>query len=271
MTASILTRFTQPVPGVTLHGARRGSTATDALPLVFLHGFGGEHADWGRVWAHLPPGLPLIAYDRRGYGASQPDDADAEYRHADDLAALLDALGLPRAHIVGMSEGGAVATSFALDHPDRVGKLMLVSPLLAGWEWSADWSTRWKAIGRAARSGDMATARELWWHHPLFDSARDDPEQAAEVHAGIARFSGRQWIRDPQALALPDLDRLASLAVPTLLLTGGRDQPDFQLMADSFAALIPDLRRIDDPGAGHMLHVERAPAVAAAISEFIGG
>ncbi|HEX7929445.1 MAG TPA: alpha/beta hydrolase, partial [Sphingomicrobium sp.] len=137
-------------------------------------------------------------------------------------------------------------------------------PAMVGWEWSDEWKALWRGVSRAARDGDMALARERWWQHPMFAVARRS-EAADELRHAIDAFHGRQWIRDTQRDELPDVDRLHTLAMPLLLLTGEHDVADIRLIADVIEAAAPMVKRIDYAGAGHMLHLERADEVAKAI------
>lgn len=258
--------FSLEVEGARLSGERRKG---EGPPLVLVHGFGGSRAMWDDVIAALPAHLPLVRYDLRGFGASAQDEA-VPFRHADDLLALLDHLGIERAHLCGLSMGGAIAARFAIEHPDRVARLVLVSPALIAWQWSAQWAADFHACVKAARSGDMDAARRLWWENPLFDTVRDEPF-ASVMRAEIAAFAGRQWIADPQMRELPEVEHLHRLSVPALLLAGGRDTADFRLIADTLQAAVPGLRRVDYPEAGHMLTLERADEVATQIAGFIGG
>lgn len=260
------TPFTIDLPDARIAGVRREGAG---VPLVLVHGFGGSHHDWQPLVAALRADRPLVAIDQRGFGASTGEPG-APFSHADDLAAVLDALGVARADICGMSLGGATALNFALDRPGRVRRLVLVSPLMVGWSWTAEWVERWKAIGRAARGGDMAAARDLWWHHPLFDPLRETPA-AETMRASIMAFPGRQWVQDDQRPALPDIDRLAALAPPTLLLTGARDTDDFRLIAEVIAAMGQAVTRIDHAGAGHMLNLEIPETIAGEIEAFLSG
>lgn len=261
--------FRVDLPGGTLVGVRREGSAQDSdTPLVLAHGFGGSRQDWDAVIATLPAELPLIAYDAHGFGAS-PAKPGVPFSHADDLLALLGALGVERADLCGLSMGGGNVLHFALDHPQRVRRLILVSPLMLGWSWTGEWIDRWKAMGRAARAGDMATARDLWWNHPLFTSTREIPAAAAHLKASIAAFPGTQWVQDDQRPELPDVDRLTALSVPTLLLTGARDTEDFRLIAQLIASAGHNVSHIDHAGAGHLLNLEIPGVLAGEIGAFL--
>ena len=252
--------FSVTVEGATIHGETRGENPA----LVLLHGLGGSRATWDRVVAALPPHLPLLRYDLRGFGISSMD-ADIEFSHADDLLAVLDSQGISKATVVGLSLGGATAINFTIDHPERVERLIAVSPALVGWQWSDEWRERWRSISRAARAGDIDQARRLWWDHPLFDTTRKS-DGADELRRSIDAYSGQVWVKDPQRRAMPDIDRLHLIETPTLLLTGELDLPDFRLIADLLEASVPDIQRNDYAGAGHMLPLGVAAQVASAIS-----
>lgn len=251
--------FSVEVEGATL----AGETSGEGNPLVLVHGMAGERSDWNRLLAALPADFSTLRYDLRGFGHSAAQE-DLAYSHTDDLLALFDTLGIDRAPLLGLSMGGGVALNFALSHPSRVSRLILISPAMVGWEWSDAWKALWRGVSSAARSGDMALARERWWQHPMFAVVRQG-EAAEDLRRAIDAYPGRQWIRDPQRNQLPDVDRLHTLAMPTLLLTGEHDFADLRLIADVIEGAAPDVTRIDHAGAGHMLHLERPNEVAAAI------
>jgi 2-succinyl-6-hydroxy-2,4-cyclohexadiene-1-carboxylate synthase len=251
--------FAVAVEGATLAGERSGT----GTPLVLVHGMAGRRGDWDRLIAALPAGFATLRYDLRDFGQSTVQE-DLPYSHACDLLALFDTLKIARAPLLGLSMGGGVALNFALSHPERVSRLALISPALVGWEWSDEWKALWRSISRAARDGDLVLARERWWQHPMFAAVRES-EAADELRRAIGAYHGRQWIRDTQRDELPDADRLHSLAMPTLLLTGERDFSDLRLIADVIEGAAPHVTRIDFEGAGHMLHLERPAEVATAI------
>jgi 2-succinyl-6-hydroxy-2,4-cyclohexadiene-1-carboxylate synthase len=251
--------FALAVEGATLAGERSGT----GTPLVLVHGMAGCRGDWDRLVAALPAGFGTVRYDLRGFGQSTVEQ-DLPYSHASDLLVLFDTLKIERAPVLGLSMGGAVALNFALNHPERVSRLTLMSPAMVGWEWSEEWKALWRSVTSPARDGDLALARERWWQHPMFAAVRES-DAANELRRAIDAYHGRQWIRDAQRSELPDADRLHTLAMPTLLLTGERDFPDLRLIADVIEGAAPHVTRIDFAGAGHMIHLERPAGVAAAI------
>jgi 2-succinyl-6-hydroxy-2,4-cyclohexadiene-1-carboxylate synthase len=251
--------FTVEVAGTRLAVERRGR----GTPLVLVHGMAGTRGDWDRLVAALPADYPLLRYDLRGFGQSDPLDG-MPYSHGEDLRALLDALGIARAPVIGASMGGGIALNLALGHPARVSRLILVGSAMVGWQWSADWLATWRTIANATRAGDLAQARALWLAHPMF-ATMQGTEAGEEMRRTIEAYHGLQWFRDFQRDEMPDVDRLHSLAMPTLVVTGAREVPEIRLIADTIAGAAPTVDRIDFPDTGHMLHMERPAELAALI------
>lgn len=112
-----------------LHAVVRGEVGSAAAPLVLLHGFGGTSGIWTEVLRHLPPSIPVLAYDLPGHGLSlAADGLGGAGRMAKVLAADLAARGIERFHVAGHSLGGAIAAILALRAPDKVASLTLVAP-----------------------------------------------------------------------------------------------------------------------------------------------
>jgi pimeloyl-ACP methyl ester carboxylesterase len=257
------------VPGACLQVETQGEGEGEGEAVLLLHGFAGDRRLWDGFGSELAQKRRVIRYDLRGFGESVDLD-QRPFRHARDLAALLDALRIDRCALVGVSMGGAIALNFALDHPERVRRLALVSPGIVAWEWSEEWRSAWRPIVDAARAGNLAAARELWWRHPLFDTTRADPQAAAKLRESIDAYSGSHWAHgDNEEPAMPDVDRLGLLTPETLLLTGTADLTDFRLIADLIEAVSPNVRRIEYDGAGHMLHLERPETFAADMRAFL--
>ncbi|SEW45177.1 haloacetate dehalogenase [Cognatiyoonia koreensis] len=116
-------------------------------PLLLLHGYPQNHHCWGKVAPQFAQNFDVIVPDLRGYGDSDapPDDelhtVYAKRTMANDIAHLMDKLGIAQAHILGHDRGGRVAYRFALDHPERVKKLGIIEIVPTGdfWaHWNAD-------------------------------------------------------------------------------------------------------------------------------------
>lgn len=248
---------------VDFHLRQRG----EQVSAVFLHGFGDDLSSWDLLWQHLDPSLACLRYDLRGFGDSVCE-TDQAFSHTEDLRCLLDAMNLQKVDLVGVSMGGSIALNFALNYPRRVNRLVLISPGLVAWEWSERWRGMWQPIVELAKAGALPAARELWWQHPLFAAVRES-EHAEYAHAAVQRFAGRQWIEDHESPALPDVERLFGLQADTLLLSGGRDDDEFRLIADLIESSAATVKRIDRAEWGHLPHIESPAECARLVNAFL--
>ena len=237
-------------------GRLRYAAAGRGEPVLLVHGFGLDR----RLWDPQSPALGVrhrvIRPDLRGYGESSLPTGP--YSHADDLLALLAAQGAAPAHVVGLSMGGAVALGLALARPEAVRSLTLVDSILEGYRMSDEWGARWRAVVAAARDAGVAEAKRLWSAHELFAALHARPELGAPLEAMLARYSGWHWThKDPvTASARPAIERLAEVRVPTLVVVGERDLPDFHGVARRLAADIPGATLAVLPGASHLPNLE---------------
>lgn len=249
--------------------------AGDGTPVVLLHAGIADR----RMWREQVPALAarhrVIAVDLRGYGESELPTGP--FAHHDDVAGLLDALGLPRAALVGCSFGGAVAIDTALAHPDRVAALALFGTAVSGNEWSEETEDLWDDLVGETDPEDFAASAagevRFWVVGP---SRR--PE---DVDPALIRFAEEM---DQRALAAelalsavdvleldpPAIERLGELRVPVLVAAGAADVPDIGRLADRIAAEAPGAVRLPDvPDAGHLLPLERPDAVNPALLDFL--
>ncbi len=240
-------------------------TAGHGENIVFLHGFGLDSRMWAPQFEVLQSEYRVIRYDLRGFGRSSLPPKNG-YAHEDDLSALLEELGGKPAHVVGFSAGGGVALRFTLAFPEAVRSLVLADSTIDGHAWSPEWQSRWDAIRAAARAGQLTEAKALWLEHPLFDGVRTDKTRAALLGRMINDYSGWHWLnRDTARLpSIPPSEYIKGIRVPTLVVIGERDLPDFQRIADYLASCIPTASRLGIRDSGHIVNLE-------AESEFMSG
>ncbi|MHB1313621.1 MAG: alpha/beta fold hydrolase [Gemmatimonadaceae bacterium] len=241
--------------------------------VVLLHAGNLDRRQWDPQFLALAQNHRVIRYDARGYGRS--GRADTPFRADEDLYALLLALHVSRASLVGSSLGGRVAIDFALAHPSMVDRLVLAAPGLSGWQFARG-DTSSFAEGRVARArGDSAGIAIAWLKQDFMRPAMERPELAAHLRE-MAGGNGRFWMdvlrqrgeADRQGDP-PALHRTRLIPAPTLLVVGSRDTPDIMAIADTLGASMPHLRRVSFEGAGHMVNLEQADRFTKLVLDFL--
>ena len=227
---------------------------------------------WAPQFDALQSTFRVIRYDLRGFGRSSQPPA-TEYSHEDDLQALLTHLGVASAHIVGLSMGGRMALRFAAACPGSVRSLVLADSALDGQTWSDDWQTRWQAMCVAAKAGQLVDAKRQWAEHPLFDRARANPLAASLLARMVDDYSGWHWhSSDTARVPSPPLaHRLGEIRVPSLVITGADDLPDFQAVGKILAAGLPEARHTVIENSGHMVNLEAPREFNAGLLAFCKG
>jgi 2-succinyl-6-hydroxy-2,4-cyclohexadiene-1-carboxylate synthase len=234
--------------------------------LVLLHGFTQTGRSWALVEAALRGRYRCLAPDLPGHG----DLGERRPVSFDAVSAYLAALAPRRFVLGGYSMGGRLALDFALRHPDRVERLVLLgaSPGLADAEERNARRKADEALAERILSDGVAAFAEAWGRQPLFAG---QPRGVAE----LARAERLRQTADGLAAALRGLgtgvmtplwDRLGELSMPVTLLAGERDAK-FRAIAERMAQGIPHARLVVVPGAGHAAHLEAPDAVA----EVLGG
>jgi 3-oxoadipate enol-lactonase len=234
-------------------------------PVVLLHGHTLDRRVWSPCVEALARAHRVVACDLRGYGASPPPREGEPYRHADDVLALAASLALDRPALVGLSMGGGVALNAALNAPEQISRLVLVDSLLPGRPFAPDLVAPIRAATRAARERGVAAGRDAWLAHPFFDGA------APELEAIVSDYSGWHWLHsDPdEPLRPPAAERLEALAIPTLVLVGEHDVPDFRAVSEELAARIAGAELLVLPGAGHLPSLDTPAALVSAVLSFL--
>lgn len=252
----------------------------DGAPTLLLHGFSGSARSWEALAPDLSDRLRLLAVDLIGHGHSDAPVRADRYRpeHAvSDLAALLDALEVSRAHVVGYSLGGRLALRFAVDAPERVGALVVVSASagIADEEARRARAAEDRALAdRIEREGTRRFVAE-WEGQELFAAERLlAPERRAAARAerlaqrphGLANSLRGMG----QGAGEPLWPRLGAITAPALVVTGALDLR-YTAIGARLAAAIPAARHVAIPGAGHAVHRERPDELARAVRDHLLG
>lgn len=256
----------------TINGSRLYyESAGRGEPVLLIHGFTLDTRMWDDQVPALKDHYRVVRYDMRGFGQSELPGPSV-YSQVDDLAGLMDAIGLDKAHLVGQSRGGAVAIDFALTHPDRVDRLILIDTVLGGFQWSPEQAARDGQVWEEAGRGGVEAARQSWLTHPLFAPALANPAVAERLRRIVDSYSGWHFVNaNPEVyLDPPAAGRLAELKGPTLVIIGELDLPDFRRISDQVATQAPAARQVRITNAGHMSNMESPVQVNRAISEFLG-
>lgn len=229
------------------------------VPIVFIHGFGGDLNSWMFNQPELATGRATIALDLPGHGASAKAVEDGSVAGlAATVLGLIDALDVGRAHLVGHSLGGAIALQIALDHPARVASVTGIASAGLGPEINMGYIEGFIASsGRKEIKPHLETlfadpslvTRDLV--NDILKFKRLDGVEAALRAIATAAFAGGR-----QATVLRD--RLGALKVPAQFIVGARDRilPPDQARGLPAAIAVHVL-----PDAGHMPHMEAAGEV----------
>ena len=238
-------------------------TGGAGVPLILMHPFAGSLESWpSQRAAFAGAGLRVIAYSRRGVGAKSP--ITTPINHAEDLGRVMEALRIPRAHLVTVSGGATVAADFLIAHPDRVASAVFACSLISYQD----------PLLMAAR---RAAAPE-----PAADGRRPAPEERelSKIYRETNPEGTRRWIeiqqRAQSAGLAPTtqtnevtLAAIAATRVPILLIAGEYDPLLTPEMLQAVAARLPNAEPHLIRNAGHQAHWEQPEAFNALVLDFV--
>jgi pimeloyl-ACP methyl ester carboxylesterase len=263
-----------PLAGMQLHV--RDSGPKDGPALILLHGFGSSLHTW-EPWARaLSSEYRVIRLDMPGAGLSAPDP-DGDYSDARSmrvLTAAMDHFGIAKASLIGNSMGGKIAWKFAATFPDRVDKLVLVSP--------DGFAAPGEQYGKRQPVPSMVRLMRYVLPNPLLkmnlepaygDTARLTDDIVTRYHdlllgsgnrdAMIARMEQTELVQ-PEPL-------LRSIKAATLLLWGQRDGMIPLANADDYLKALPNGKLVVLPGIGHLPQEEAPETSLVPVKQFLAG
>ncbi len=245
-------------------------------PLVLCHAGFVDSGMWDGQWADFSRHYRVIRFDMRGYGKSDPVPGPISRRK--DLENLLDQLGIQRAVLLGCSMGGSIVLDFALDHPERVDGLVLVSAVPSGFQMQGSPPPNLLKMISAMQQGDLEQVSELqlrlWVDGPFRRPEQVDPRvrrRAAEMNRiPVEHGTWAKVDANPiDSLNPPAVERLGQVHVPTLIVVGALDDPEILRAADLMEQGIRGARKAVIPGAAHVPNMEKPEEFNRVVLEFL--
>lgn len=244
------------------------------LPVIFLHAFPLNRRMWeGELTALLGEArYRLVALDWRGFGESEiTSEISTMELFADDVAGLMDALGMQNAVLCGLSMGGYAAFAFLRKYPQRVGGLILADTR-PGADTPEARANR-ENVARIAETQGTGAIADLQVPRLLSEYTRQQhPDVEARVRQLIDEATPRGIAAASRGMAqrADSSDLLAGITCPTLVIVGEQDALTPPTVAQDYASRIPGAQYVVIPQAGHLSNLEQPEVFLLAISGFLG-
>jgi 3-oxoadipate enol-lactonase len=241
--------------------------------VVFVHSGVTDSRMWDNQWQALANDYRLIRYDRPGFGKSAPT-GEAPHSRA-DLLALVDKLAIEKAHFVGCSLGGEIITDFALEHPERVKSLVLVSSLVTGFEMQGEPPAEIMAFFGALQAGQMEEVAAIANRLYLVGEQRQSEQVSASLREAVYEMTlriaknGALMQQEAEALEPPAMQRLAEIRVPSFLIVGQYDHPEILRGARVICEAIAGARLLEIADTAHFPNMEAPEVFNQALAEFL--
>jgi len=245
----------------------------DGVPLVLVPGFRTGLWLWFKQVETFARRFRTIVFDPRGIGQSdQPEASSTIKTMADDLAGLLSALAIDRAHILGASFGGFVAQEFAIAQPQMTRSLVLCCTSFGGLRHLLPSTSTLQAMALIEGTEERTRQNFLMAFSPKFID-----ERPAELEQLIRRrmqnpVTDETHFAQLQAAATFDAEaRVSAVAAPTLVITGDEDTLVPPANSRNLVARIPGARLAVIEGGSHMFFIEQSEEFNRIVIEFIDG
>lgn len=244
----------------------------DGSPIVFISGGGVmDRRCWDDQFESFARYNKVIRYDIRGLGkSSRPTE---QFSHSDDLYALLKSLEITKAHIVGLSAGGAIAIDFTLEHPEMVDRLILAA---SGLSDDATAEANMKSLSTLAsvtkaKGIEFVTQAILEAGFLISKENVVARERIATIYmenrdvfeSGFPVYS--LW----RAALPPASERISEIRAETLIIKGDEDNPAYAALTDKISKGIKGAKTIVIPGGTHFINLEKPDEFNRAVSEFL--
>jgi 3-oxoadipate enol-lactonase len=257
--------------GARIHFRRSGA----GFPVVFIHAGVADSRMWEPQATELGNHFDVITPDMRGFGESelpaQPWSPTA------DILALMDTLGLRQApHLIGCSIGGRTVIDFALEHPDRVSKLVLVGAGMSGQPFDDENEHLYAEVAAADKAKDLVALNEAQMNLWLVGPGRTPAQVDKRLRDLFLDMNGRSLQNDFESAPMQMLDppafgRLEEITAPTLVIVGDHDLPEIQKTADLLVSRIRGARKAVIHDAAHLPNLEHPEKFNRLVLDFLNG
>ena len=250
-------------------------TDGDGPAIVLIHAGFLDCRMWDPQFQFYSKNYKTIRYDVRGFGRSSI--AKAKFSDHNDLHALLAHLNVARATIIGVSNGGRIALDFAVEHPERIQSLVLVSPGVSGYKVSGpeeeklwnEFEEQMKPQEIADREGRATDAVEMdvnAWAAAADPAARQKIRAVALDNFHVQRENPWQFMVRPDP---PAFQRLSEIHVPTLFIVGDKDVPAQILEVDNIHKHVPGSKKVLIKGADHIPNMSKQEEFDRTVLDFL--
>jgi 3-oxoadipate enol-lactonase len=256
------------VNGARIHYERSGS----GLPVILLHAGIADSRMWGPQVDDFARHFDVIRPDERGFGQSELPAA--RWSAVRDLLQIMDSLELKPAHLVGCSMGGGLALDFALDHPERVSKLVLVGTSISGANFGKKYPDLWADVKAADEAHDLAALNQaemkLFLAGPRRSIDRVEPSLRRLFLDMNATSMNSDFDSAPHDdLDPPAIDRLGEISAPTLLVIGDEDVPPVTDGTELLMQKLKGARKVVIHDAAHLPNLEHPEEFNRVVLDFL--
>ena len=271
--------FVTTPDNVKLYYEETGQKTEFGTPIVFVHEFASDHSGWEPQMREFGKRHRCIAYSARGYTPSDVPDGEDNYSYKHvmrDCVAVLDALGIDKAHLIGLSMGGYTSLQVALNHPSRVRSMVLAGTGSGSERW---YTKEFHAFSRAlgdefAAKGSAAVAASYGKSAARVTFEVKDPRGYAEFVARLAAHDAKGSANTSRGFqgARPSLydfeAEIRQLATPALIVVG--DEDDRCVEPSLFLKdTLPASGLVVMPKTGHVVNLEEPDLFNAVVGDFL--
>jgi pimeloyl-ACP methyl ester carboxylesterase len=250
--------------------------AGEGPPVVFLHAAFVDSRMWDDQCRFFSQDYTIIRFDIRGFGKSENPQGPVSRRQ--ELYQVLESAGVNRAVLVGCSLGGETILDAALERPELVSGLIVISAVPGGFEMQGEPPKYLMEMLAAVRQGDHALASELqmrlWADGPFREPEQVDASfrnRVAEINQSVLAEGAMAFtfLPLPDPLDPPAVQRLNQIQAPTLIVAGGLDNPEILRAADVMANGIPGAKKVILHGSAHLPSMEKPAEFNQMVHKFL--